>query len=621
VVKKQYLKSTGRLFTKHIIRLLSVTAIFIVSVGLMTGLGNVNRNVRGYLTDVYNTANVHDLEVIGLKEQGTEAKERLESGGFEIDKVEEYVYLPDFDIDDNYARRYNFVDFDNLSIDKLTLVEGSFPKNDYEIVMHQPTEEINTKYKVGDTVNMEFGQYTFPLKIVGSVKNPTQFARTKEPSSILKDEHDKSSYKYLGELFYLRNDDPYVSYIPARRLTLTMKQEARNLFNNFSDSYKTKVKEMKEIVFGALGHGPTTHLIDSKDQILSLEECFCFTTVAAYGQKVGVISLIFITFFALITILVTYSTMSRLLDEEHGSMAVLKTLGYSNFAIALRYILFTLVAGIIGSAVALAPAYLVNKMIIDGFKMQFALSYIKIPIISLEFFICAGSVLLGSLIFIAITCLKRASKKPVELLLPKAPKVGKTILLERIKPIWSRLSFKYKSTCRNIFLFKARFWMTLLSIIASTVLIFASFSLLDNSFKIEMPGIETLRVISGVLLLFSGLLCLIVVYNITNINVSERTREIATLMVLGYRRKEVTGYIYREIYIMSIMGALLGLPAGVGFVVFVFKYMEFGELGNVNWWTYIVTPIITFIFAFLATKFLNRKIVNTNMNDSLKVLE
>jgi len=615
VIKKQYLKSTGRLFTKHIIRLLSIAAIFIVSVGLMTGLGNVKRNVGLYLDDVYHVGNVHDIEVVGVY-NGKQAANKLKDK-YDIDKIEVNKYVSDEAENEKYAKRYYFYNFKdngkNVTIDKFVLSEGRYPiagKN--EMVIHNPTPEINVGLKINDTVKVNNQDFT----IVGIVKSSTTFANTKEPSNSLRDIFDKTSYRYLDHVFYFDNDDAnLVSSEVSDRLSITIKD--RN-FNSFSDSYKTKIKNLKTTIYGALYS--SGHII-LENQILTLNEQFCFSAVSSYANKVGIIAIIFIVFFALITILVTYSTMSRLLDEERGSMAVLKTLGYSNFKIALRYILFMLVAGIIGSAVALAPAYLVNKMIIDGFRIQFALSYLKVPAISLAFFVCSSVTLLASLGFITFTCFKKSSQKPVELLTPKAPKVGKKILLERIKPIWSRLSFKYKSTCRNIFLFKARFWMTLLSIITSTALIFASFSLLDNSFKVTMPGIEPLRVISGVLLLFSGLLCMIVIYNITNINVSERTREIATLMVLGYRKDEVSGYIYREIYIMAIIGALLGLPAGVGFTQFVFKYMNFGSLSNTNWWAYIVTPILTVFFAILATLFLNRKIIKTDMNESLKVLE
>ena len=168
-------------------------------------------------------------------------------------------------------------------------------------------------------------------------------------------------------------------------------------------------------------------------------------------------------------------------------------------------------------------------------------------------------------------------------------------------------------------LFKSRFLMTVVSVIGSTVLVFAGMGLLDcarlreNAFAISAVAI--------LVLVFSAVLCALVVYNLTNINVSERKREIATLMVLGYHDKEVTGYIYREIYIMSLIGALLGVPLGVAFLDIVLGLIDFGTLSDINWWTYVLTPLLTMSFSFISTRLLRKKIVKTDMNASLKSLE
>ncbi|MCQ2792304.1 MAG: ABC transporter permease, partial [Bacilli bacterium] len=335
--------------------------------------------------------------------------------------------------------------------------------------------------------------------------------------------------------------------------------------------------------------------------------------------KVGVLATIIIVFCILIAVLVIYSTLSRLLDEDRSSMAVLKTLGYSDFAIAGRYILFVLIAGIVGAAISIGPARLVNSIIIDAFGIQYSIKTIPLPVVGPYFFFLSGIIILASLILTFVKSIRVADYRPIELLTPKAPKVGKKILLERTRHFWKRLSFRYKSTCRNVFRYKARLFMTVLSIMAATTLVFASFSLLTNTFV--MSGFESLKIITIVLIAFSAALCALVIYNITNINISERTREIATLMVLGYRNNEVTGYVYREIYILTAIGAIIGLPAGVGFTQFVFVYIGTFELSNVSWWVYLVSPIMTFFFAFFATRLLHYKIINIDMNESLKVLE
>ena len=83
----------------------------------------------------------------------------------------------------------------------------------------------------------------------------------------------------------------------------------------------------------------------------------------------------------------------------------------------------------------------------------------------------------------------------------------------------------------------------------------------------------------------------------------------------------MSGYIYREIYIMGAIGALLGVALGYFFMDFVFYLIDFGAVSDIKWWTYLVTPIVTLFFCFLATLLLRGKIVNTDMNASLKSIE
>ena len=161
--------------------------------------------------------------------------------------------------------------------------------------------------------------------------------------------------------------------------------------------------------------------------------------------------------------------------------------------------------------------------------------------------------------------------------------------------------------------------MTVISVVGATVLVFAGLGLFNCAVNYGEAG--SLIGISAVLILFSGVLCALVVYNLTNINVSERTREIATLMVLGYHEREVTGYIYREVYIMCAIGAVLGVPLGMLFVNFVFDFISFGSLAEVEWWSYVLTPVLTMVFGFISTLLLRKKIVKTDMNASLKTVE
>ena len=353
--------------------------------------------------------------------------------------------------------------------------------------------------------------------------------------------------------------------------------------------------------------------------ILSLYENAGFFSLKEYSEKVSLIGVVFVVFFLLITVLVIYSTMSRLLDEERAQNACMKTLGFSNYQIINKYLIFTSFAIIIGALAASIVGTYFTVVIYNAFNFQYEMPTYPGEVNIILYSLTSIGMLLVNIILIAVVALKNVNHDPAYLLRPKSPKAGKKVILERIGIIWNRLSFKYKSTCRNVLLFKSRFFMTVISIMFSTMLVLAGMGLMDCALKVK--GAESLSLISIGLIVFSGVLCALVIYNITNINVSERNREIATLMVLGYRDNEVTGYIYREIYIMSAIGAIFGVPCGYVFMEFVFGLIDFGSVGDINWWTWILSPLLTMVYSVLSTMMLRKKIIKTDMNASLKILE
>ncbi len=127
--------------------------------------------------------------------------------------------------------------------------------------------------------------------------------------------------------------------------------------------------------------------------------------------------------------------------------------------------------------------------------------------------------------------------------------------------------------------------------------------------------------ITILLVVCAGLLAAIVLYNLTNINIEERNKEIATLKVLGYTQKEVAGYIYRESAVLTIIGALLGLALGALVVWYVTYRLNNAALYFsffVQWWVYPVAFLLTLAFAAIVYAFMTIKLNKTDMADSLK---
>ena len=183
--------------------------------------------------------------------------------------------------------------------------------------------------------------------------------------------------------------------------------------------------------------------------------------------------------FLLVTALVVLSTMTRLLEEERSQIACLKTLGYSSFGLISKYLLFALIATGIGGGgayfVALGLAYLICYV----FNYSFDMPPISSKIAVVFYIIIFALIVVATLAATAIAGYKMTNERPANLLRPKPPKAGKKVFLEKIPFIWNRLSFKYKSTTRNVFRYKSRFFMTVIAVAFSTALVMAGLALLD----------------------------------------------------------------------------------------------------------------------------------------------
>ena len=153
---------------------------------------------------------------------------------------------------------------------------------------------------------------------------------------------------------------------------------------------------------------------------------------------------------------------------------------------------------------------------------------------------------------------------------------------------------------------------------------FSSVQYTSDSISILNDIIEGMNNIVYLIIIASSLLAIIVLYNLTTININERVREIATLKVLGFHDKEVSTYVYRETIILTIIGIILGLFLGITLNLFVLTIAETEEflfIKDIHLISYIITFIIMIIFTLVVeimTYFMLKKI---DMIDSLKSVE
>lgn len=185
--------------------------------------------------------------------------------------------------------------------------------------------------------------------------------------------------------------------------------------------------------------------------------------------------------FLLVAVLMSLTTMTRMVEEERGLIGTYTGLGYGNLTIASRYLLFAVLACLIGGALGL----LVGFLGIPSLLLVVLANMYVIPGITLEYDWLYGS--LGIALFVvavlvatAVACAGELRQTPAQLMRPKAPKAGSRVLLERIKPVWRRLSFLNKVTVRNIFRFKSRLIMTVGGVAGCTALIVCGFAINDS---------------------------------------------------------------------------------------------------------------------------------------------
>ena len=352
-------------------------------------------------------------------------------------------------------------------------------------------------------------------------------------------------------------------------------------------------------------------------RIIDLYSNFSFHALHSYAEKVRLIGYVLMVAFLFVTALVVLSTVTRMLDEERAQIACLKTLGYSPFKILFKYLLFAAIATGVGGVFAYLIGSGVTSLLYWVFNFAFAMppqSAFGSPAFFLITFFLIVVATLAATSFAGIKLLREA---PAELLRPKPPKSGKKVIIEKIPFIWNRLSFKYKSTVRNVLRYKSRFFMTVISVAISMALVMGGLALLDICLFRGVSSLSIL-IVSLVIVAFAGLLTAVVIYTLTNINISERERELATLMVLGYHNYEVAGYIYREIYIDTAIGIIFGFPLAALIMYFLFAIMGVGTYATFMW---AVAPFVVLLFTAVVTLLLRRKITRIHMNESLKAIE
>lgn len=205
-----------------------------------------------------------------------------------------------------------------------------------------------------------------------------------------------------------------------------------------------------------------------------------YASFAGDTDRMDSLSTVFPLIFFLVAALVALTSMTRMVEEERTQIGTYKALGYGSGRIASKYLIYAGLASVLGSVAGIAVGVQVLPRVVwSAYGILYNAPSLVIPP---NPGICAAAALASVFCTVTATyaaCRASLRESPAGLMLPRAPKAGKRILLEHIGPVWRRMSFTWKVTARNLFRYKKRLLMTVVGIAGCTGLLLTGYSVRD----------------------------------------------------------------------------------------------------------------------------------------------
>ncbi len=215
--------------------------------------------------------------------------------------------------------------------------------------------------------------------------------------------------------------------------------------------------------------------------VMTRNENISFASFEGNAMKIAAIAVVFPIFFFMVAILVALTTMTRMVEEQRVQIGTFKALGYSNAAIMRKYVLYAGTATLLGSALGLTfGMQFFPRILWNAYGIMYNLPPLQTPFRINYALIAFLGALSCTMLATVSACHHSLRECAASLMLPKAPKAGKRVLLEYITPLWKRMKFTHKVTVRNLLRYKKRFFMTIVGISGCTALLVTGFGLSDS---------------------------------------------------------------------------------------------------------------------------------------------
>lgn len=237
---------------------------------------------------------------------------------------------------------------------------------------------------------------------------------------------------------------------------------------------------------------PEWYLMDRND----LPE---FSGYKENADRMKAIGQVFPVLFFLVAALISLTSMTRMVEEQRTQIGTLKALGYDKFDIASKYLGYALLACVTGGIIGiLIGEKVIPYIIIYAYGIMYHhINDIIIPYNAYYAVMAMGTAVICTLAATFISCYRELASEPAVLMRPPAPKKGKRVFMERITIVWKHMSFIWKSTIRNLFRYKKRFFMTIFGIGGCMALILVGFGLKDSIFEIADVQYKEIQVYDG----------------------------------------------------------------------------------------------------------------------------
>ena len=245
-----------------------------------------------------------------------------------------------------------------------------------------------------------------------------------------------------------------------------------NLYLDEISKYETEINEAKKEINNI--EKPVWYLLTRSDLT-------GYTSFYESATKVDSIAAVFPIFFILIAFLMAFNTMNRMIEEERSEIGAFISLGIRKSTISFSYLLYVFIACVLGLVIGLSIGYtVIPRILYTVYAASFTIPELSTYANPYACLIIVLTTIILMSIVVFITLIKDFRLAPATILRPAAPKNGKKILLERIKPFWRHLSFSWKITLRNLFRYKKRIFMTVLGIAGCTALLLTGFGIKDS---------------------------------------------------------------------------------------------------------------------------------------------